>query len=486
MIVSPATHEGSLALRADVAVVGSGPGGAAAAAVLAGSGAKVVVLEAGKRFLPHQLVPRLGWAHENLYAAHASRVARGEVFIPVRTAEVVGGGSLVNSAICFRAPEAVLDGWARDHGLDAFGPAEMKRFFDRVEADLRIAKTPPGVARGNALLFKAGAERLGLSGDFISRNAPDCIGCGSCNLGCPVGGKASVDRNWLHTATKAGATIVTEARASKVLVEGGRAVGIAGEFGSKSFEVRASTVVLAGGAFGTPTLLMRSGLGHPDHVGRHLHLHPSCGTFGFFDFDVRLWDGATQGYYVDDLAKGLLLETFSATPEVFFAGLPRKAFDPLQLRRMGAAGCMVRDEGEGSFTPDGDDVSLAYDLADADRKRLLEGLRRIVRVFFAAGARRVFPGLAGAPLADSEAGALALLHDDVSPKSIAIQSVHPHGSARMTGSAETGVVDPTGRVRGVERLFVTDASLFPTALGVNPMVTIGAFSLRIAEGIAHA
>ena len=466
-------------------IVGTGPGGAAAAAVLASAGAKVVLVEAGKRFLPHQLVPRLGWAHENLYSAHAARVARGSVFLPVRTAQVVGGGSIVNSAICFRAPDAVLSEWARDHGLDAFGPAEMKPFFERVETDLRIAKTPPGVARGNALLFKAGAEKLGFPGDFILRNAPDCIGCGSCNIGCPVGGKASVDRHWLHVATKAGATIVTEARASKVLVEGGRAVGIAGNFGSESFEVRAATVVLAGGAFGTPSLLMKSGLGHADHVGRHLHLHPSCGTFGFFDHDVRMWDGATQGYYVDDLANGLLLETFSATPEVFFAGLPRKSFDPFQLRRMGAAGCMVRDRGEGAFTPDADDVSLFYELAEADRKRLLEGLRRIVRVFFAAGARRVFPGLAGAPLVESEAEALALLHDDVSPKSIAIQSVHPHGSARMTGSAATGVVDPTGRVRGVDRLFVTDASLFPTALGVNPMVTIGAFSLRIAEGIAR-
>jgi len=147
---------------------------------------------------------------------------------------------------------------------------------------------------------------------------------------------------------------------------------------------------------------------------------------------------------------------------------------------------MVRDEGSGSFVPDGDDVSLRYELADSDRKRLLEGLRRIVRVFFAAGARRVFPGIAGSTPVESEADALAVLHDGVPATAMAIQSVHPHGSARMTGDAATGVVDPDGRVRGVEQLWVTDASLFPTALGVNPMVTIGAFSLRIAEKMARS
>src|SRR4051812_17979165 len=99
MIVTPDQLPNGLNISCDVVVVGTGAGGGAAAAVLAEGGAKVVLLEAGRRFLPQDLKPTASWGYANLYQARGVRVTRGNVFIPLMTGEAVGGGTFVNSAI---------------------------------------------------------------------------------------------------------------------------------------------------------------------------------------------------------------------------------------------------------------------------------------------------------------------------------------------------------------------------------------------------
>lgn len=485
MILSPEQVGGDLYATADVVVVGTGAGGSAAAALMAEAGAKVIMLEAGRRFLPHQLKQRSSWAYSNLYQNKGVRVAQGKVFIPVMSAEVVGGGTFVNSAICFRPPNERLLSWVKDFGLDFADPKAMDPIFREVESDIAVAKTFPEIARGNNLTFKRGVERLGwTNGDFISRNAPGCTGCGVCQLGCPTAGKGSTDTNYLPRATTAGAAIYTEARAQQVLVEKGRAVGVSGTLGSQGeFEIRADQVFLAGGAFGTPLLLMKSKLGNSSHLGRNLHIHPSTGGVAVMPEVVNLWDGVTQGYYVEDFENGLILETFSATPDVFFATLPRKQFAPEQMKHLAACGVMIRDESSGSFKPSGHDLSVKYDLIDSDAEKLLEGLRRIMEVFFAAGAEQVHPGVAGAPMCSSLEEARKWLAPGTPVTQLALQASHPHGTARMSADPKQGVVRPDGQVHGVNNLWVGDASLFPTALGVNPQITIMGFAKVVAKNV---
>jgi choline dehydrogenase-like flavoprotein len=489
MIITPEQLPDGLKTSCDVVVVGTGAGGGAAAAVLAEGGAKVILLEAGRRFLPQDLKPRASWGYANLYQGKGVRITRGNVFVPVMSGEAVGGGTFVNSAICFRAADDTLSAWARDFGLDFAHPADMAPVFAEVERDIDVRKTEPTHARGNNLIFKRGVDALGWkNGDFISRNAPGCVGCGVCQFGCPVAGKGSVDRNYLPRAVRHGAAIYTQAKVDRVMLERGGATGVSGSFdGGKSFEIRARQVVLAGGAFGTPLVLMRSGLGgESGHLGRNLHIHPCVGTTAFFPDPVHLWDGVTQGYYVDDFAHGIALETFSATPEVFFSVMPRKTISPARTKFLAAAGAMIRDESSGWFTPSGDDIAIHYNLGDADRRRVIEGLRRVAQVFFAAGAQEVLPGLPGVPLQSSPEATLAFLTDDVPANRLPLQASHPQGTARMAADPRQGVVRPDGRVHGTENLWVADATLFPTAVGVNPQVTIMAFAKVIARNVLRA
>jgi choline dehydrogenase-like flavoprotein len=146
------------------------------------------------------------------------------------------------------------------------------------------------------------------------------------------------------------------------------------------------------------------------------------------------------------------------------------------LRHYASAGVVVHDEDSvGSVSGTG----LVYNLGDLDRKRILAGLRMAARVFFAAGATEVVPGVQGAPVIHSIAAIDAALPDDIPAHDIQLYASHPMGTCRMGARPDDSVVDPEGRVWGWRNLHVADASVFPTSLGVNPQVTVMALGLTI-------
>jgi choline dehydrogenase-like flavoprotein len=71
------------------------------------------------------------------------------------------------------------------------------------------------------------------------------------------------------------------------------------------------------------------------------------------------------------------------------------------------------------------------------------------------------------------------------PSELRLEAFHPMGTARISARPGDGACDTEGRLHGVEGVYVTDASLFPSSVGVNPMMTIIAFSKRVSAGIAE-
>ena len=199
-------------LEVDAVIVGSGAGGAAVAAELTRAGMSVAVLEQGRSFATGEVIAKPSWAFANLYLDQGPLVAKGRIMTPLAAGSAVGGSTFVNSAICFRAPDDVLAERTRDFG-SPWTRERLEPLFIEIENALEVAKTTPELARNNSLVFKRGADKLGLRGDFISRNAPGCVGCGVCQLGCPIGGKGSVDKNLLPQAIERGASVYSEVRA---------------------------------------------------------------------------------------------------------------------------------------------------------------------------------------------------------------------------------------------------------------------------------
>jgi long-chain-alcohol oxidase len=265
-----------------------------------------------------------------------------------------------------------------------------------------------------------------------------------------------------------------------VLVEGGRAVGV----DAGAVQVRARAVVVAAGAIETPALLLRSGLENPN-VGRWLRLHPATAVFGIFDEEIRPWEGTLQALFSDQLrfldgGYGVKFETVPLHPALLTAALPWEGAAAharlmASLPRLSLIAVIPRDSGAGRIRIGRDGEAIAtYRLGDDDLRRLSAGIDGAGRVLAAAGAGEIFT--ANARLRRWEDGFPAAAYR-FGPGRGSLYSFHLMGSARMGGSAETSAVSPAGETWEVRNLVVADGSAFPTASGVNPMVTI--------EAIAH-
>lgn len=493
----PAGSLGDLVARGegeecDVAIVGSGAGGAVAAATLAEAGLDVLVLEAGAHYNRDNYPADRLEALTELYRDAGLTIAEGRPPIPVPVAKAIGGTTVINSGTCFRAPEMVLDAWQSEFGIP--WTRELDDDYAEAEDFLRVTQLDPERMGRNGQLAMEGAAAIGVSGAPIHRNAGSCVQCSSCPYGCAIDAKRGMHVSYLPRAVAAGARVRARVEAQRVLVEDGRAVGLActardAAGRARPFTVRARrAVIAAGGALGTPELLLRSGLGGAQ-VGRNFHIHPACWVGARYAEEVRGWEGVMQSFYIDQWEpRGVLLEA-TFTPLAFGgAWLPGTGVDHqramLEFGHVGSIGVHLSDRSQGRVGL-GNDRALraSYKLTREDADRIHYGIARAAEVHFAAGAVEVYPNiprfgaLAPGDLADFEAAR-------IKASELRLEAFHPMGTARIAADPRQGVCAPDGSVRGTRGLYVADASLFPTSVGVNPMMTIIAFAKQVSRGIA--
>ena len=485
----------------DVVIVGSGAGGAVAAATLAEAGLDVIVLEAGQSFNRESYPDDPLEAIASLYRDGGLTIAEGRPQIPIPVGRTVGGTTVVNSGTCFRAPQPVLDDWRSRFGIDWTG--DLDPTFAEAERFLGVTPLDPERMGRNGQLAMEGAASLGASGGPISRNAGSCVQCSSCPFGCEIDAKRGMHVSYLPRAVAAGARLRTGVEANRVLLEDGRAIGVScltaadgpqtcryvTSEARRPYEVRARlATIVAGGALGTPELLLRSGLGG-GQVGRNLHVHPACWVGARYDEEVRGWDGVMQSYYVDQWDPQRILLEATFTPLAFggawLQGTGREHQQAmLNFGHIGSIGVHLSDESQGRIRLANDgSLRASYKLTSEDANRLTFGIARAAEIHFAAGANDVYPNIARVGvltpnrLADFEATRFK-------PSELRLEAFHPMGTARIASEAE-GVCAPDGAVHGVGDLYIADASLFPTSVGVNPMMTVIAFANHIAGELAR-
>jgi choline dehydrogenase-like flavoprotein len=477
---------GERTVRVDACVIGTGAGGAPVAKELAEGGMSVAMLEEGDRWTTDSFTARPREMMARLYRDAGQVVTLGNAPIILPLGKSVGGSTLINSGTCFRTPPAVLEMWGERFGLEAMSPDQLDPFFRRVERIQNVVQVPEQLAGRNALVVKRGADALGWSGDFIYRNVRGCVGSGVCTFGCPTSAKQHVGLTYVPLAWDAGATTYKGVRARRIEVEGGRARAVeAGTLGGGRLRVECDTVVVACGTIATPLLLARNGLGlDSGELGRNLSIHPATGVRALFDEDIDMASGVPQSYFIDEFAdEGIMFEGAAGPPDYAAMSFPfsREKHRDIMLayRNVSQFGLMVSDTSRGFVRERAGRTEIRYDLNREDAATFKRGIELLCELYWAAGAKVVFPPVEG--LGELRDGDLEpVRRHEVRPHDLILLAFHPLGTARADARAANGVVDENLKLRGAEGVYVADGSVVPSSLGVNPQITIMALATRLA------
>jgi choline dehydrogenase-like flavoprotein len=508
--IQPLTISEDTTLDADAVVIGSGAGGSVVAAELALAGKSVIVLEKGGYHNEANFTLQEAQAMSELYLKRGMLTSK-DLGIIVLAGSTLGGGTTINWMTSLRTPHDVLEEWVQCSGLyGRFTGLQLQESFAAVEKRINVNTENSTYNRQNHLLYD-GCTALGYHVEVIPRNAIGCDQrCGPCGFGCRYGCKQSTLKTYLQDAYDHGARIIVHCSADKVLMENGQVKGVKATVTDKEsgqthkLTIHAKIVVVAAGAVNSPAILLRSGLEN-QHIGRHLHLHPTTTVTGIYPEKVYCWQGVMQSAYSDQFSHldgtyGYKLEVPPAHPGLL--GLATPWFSAREYREQMTQApnvatiiVLTRDKGEGTLTVDRDGEPVVdYVVSVYDRRHLLHGLRQAARVHFAAGAKSVFTTHSKRTrLARPEDGIITeqrlrefdrqLERHGMGPNRLMMFTAHQMGTCRMGADPRTSVTNEHGEVHGVKGLFVCDGSLFPAPSGVNPMLSIMALVHSICQYI---
>ena len=490
----------NIKITADVCVIGTGAGGAVVAKELAEKGLSVVALEEGSCFSVKNYNQDAGDMMARLYRESAMTLALGLPPVSITLGRCVGGTTTVNSATCFRTPEKVVDSWKKQYDCEGLSYPELVSYFERVEREINVVELTEDVLGRNYQVVKRGAEKRGLTIKPLKHNVKGCEGAGVCQWGCVKNAKQSTDVAYIPKAVSAGAKVFANCRAKKIITEAGRVVGVKGRFvnpenNRETFAIKVTTgiVCLAMGSMISPAFMLKNHLANTSgQVGRGLTIHPCGRVVAEMADDVKGHHGVSQGGMIDAFAdEGIMLEGIFIPPGVMAMALPGTGQDHKYLARhynnLAAFGVMVSDSTRGRiFQPilPGSAFTAWYSMNQNDAERLRKGIGYVADIFLAAGARRVFTACFKMPQIRSPEDLERFKTMRIKPWHFELMAFHPLGTCRMGNTPRTSVVDLNLETHDIAGLFITDGSVFPSSLGVNPQVTIMAFATRAADYIA--
>jgi choline dehydrogenase-like flavoprotein len=496
----------------DVCIIGSGAAGAVLAKELVESRKKVVLIERGGYHEGKDMNQRevdmmpLLWKNAGFNFVDSLRIA-------IAQGCCLGGSTIINDAVCFDTPPRVREEWNR-LGVN-FTDDEWSGHLKKVNSTLHVTKVADDELNRNNLMLKKGAEVLGLREHWNnSRNCVNCMQCGFCHIGCHYETKQNVLVTYIHEALKkpdSDIRVYCNCYVEKIIHRDGIVEGVEGNFlnidGNKTYRIRvnAKIVILSTGAIASSKLLLQNGIAQ-NTAGVGLCLHPGIEVIGDFDYEIKGNQGIPMAYTVHDF--GVTRTTDQTRKEYNFdAGefLIESIFLPLlqfsialsgsgisEHRRLikrfnnyAMAGIVVRDDNIGrmSLTSTGRS-SITYEPGEKELKILAKGVEVLGKMWFALGARRIIISHRKMSIIENESDISKLMDNILNdPKNLLLGSAHPQSGNKIGSNQADSVVDSYCRVHGFRNLFVCDASVFPTSVGVNPQITVMAIASIVASRI---
>ncbi len=509
-VTTAATFRDAGVITADVIVIGSGAGGAVAAALLAEAGKSVVILEAGEFVPSDEFTERESEMTERLYA-EGGLLATDDLAVSMLQGATVGGGTTVNWMIMLRTPDHVLDEWTRRFGLEGMDAAGMAPVFERIEREVHARRVPEDSHSENNRLLLEGARALGWKVEQARINARGCVRSGFCGQGCRYDAKQGTQQTYLPRALARGARLIANAKADRIEVlarAGSPATAMStkrvsatiraprSDAPARSVVLEAPIVIVAGGGVGTPLLLQRSGMGGGG-VGRYLRLHPTTAVIGVHDHAVHGEAGIPQSVMSDEFLQrdangyGFWLECPPLHPSVGSAAISGFGEAHASMMRrfpnLASTIALTRDGSDlqhssGSVLLDRrGNARISYALSPQDAANVTASIEASARVQLAAGAREVHTLHSTPVVIRSERDLPAISARGVTANRVSLFSAHVNGTARLGTDPATSAVTPDGERHGVRGVYVFDGSMLPTGIGANPQETIMAMSTVLTE-----
>lgn len=461
----------------DHIVIGSGPGGAITGCMLAEAGKEVLVLEEGGYFDLQDIEPFSIEEMKHKYRNGGLTLAFGKIKVNYVEGKCVGGGSEVNSGLYHRTPKEVLARWRNDFQLKDADEASLEPYYLQCEKDVCISYNP-GVLSKASLKLAEGAERKGWSQQEVPRwfsysGKMD-------DEGQAEGIKMSMTQTYLPRMMQAGGRLMPQTRVLKIVQAGGQQV-IHCEHQGQRFELTCKYCFVCAGAVHTPQILHKSGLGK--HIGERFLLHPTIKVTALFKEEVNREGMGVPVHQVKEFAPRFSFGCSISTPPYLAMAMTdhpgSAAMVNTDWKKMAIYYAMTNASGKGGVKamPFYKDPLVQYGITSEEEKHLAEGLKKLCELLFAAGAEVLYPSIAGSsPLHSMED--VQRLPESIPPATSNLMTIHLFSSCPMGENRNICATDSYGKLHGVEGVYINDASLLPTALGVNPQGSIMAFALR--------
>lgn len=488
--------------KADVCVIGSGAGGAVMAKELSEKGLKVVLLEKGG----HNTSADFNQKEDDMYPLlleEGGIRTTDDFSINIIHGKGVGGSTVHNTALCSRAPKEILEFWERTWKVEGLTYDELEPFYNDVEKAIGVRQIRDQEVNPNNAKALEGAKRLGWHAYLPNHNrSGECPGCGFCVLGCNYDKKQSTLVTYIPVAHRHGTKIFADCNAEKVEVKNGRAKGVHGRFyldgkPSYSIYIESDAVIVSGGAINTPPLLLRSGIGSGGKVGKNLHLHPIVFIAGVFDEKIEGWKGIPQSIILDEFLKpgveglkGYLIMPGFVHPMLFASlasSLGKEHRNIMKLYpHVASFGILLHDSSSGKvYINRSGKPQIRYEINSEDKKGLLDGMKKGTELLFESRAKEVFLPYIDLVSIKSKGDIKKIDSLKIIKNRTNIISVHPQSTCPMGEDRKKSVVNSFCRFHDIENIYIADASVFPTSIGVPPQITIMALAARTAGHIVE-
>lgn len=468
-------------ISCEILVIGSGPGGAITACLLAEAGRDVVLVEEGA-FLP--LPSSKPYSTEEMdqkYRHGGLTVAFGKNKIAYAEARCMGGGSEINSGLYHRPLPQSIQAWCDQFKIEGLNPSILQRHLEEVEKDLTVSYMPEKLS-SPSLKLQQGAERLGWRYTETAR----CFKYEKRSDGEWIGKKQSMSQTYLPRAIRAGCRIMPNTSVIRIHQKRKHAKYVTAiqtdHMGNKKkLTLIFHELFICAGAVQTPYLLRKSGISR--NVGNSLRMHPMIRLAAVFPDEVND-DPGVPVIQIEEFKPYLTLGCSCSSPGHLALWLEgslqerQKKLDRWKHMAIYYVATTPLGLGQIRSIPFIQEPFVSYQLLPQDMKQLGEGLYRLGQVLFASEATELI-----LPIQGYESVKTLTELEDFNKRGVAygaapITAIHLFSSCPMGEDESKCAVDSYGRLHNFENIHLNDASILPDCPGVNPQATIMAIARR--------